>query len=405
MGQYTDYLEKKILEISPIDEDYIEQLLEVASLFRDFDVALDDFMLRHGFDGNIDSIDEKVAFIKSKFYEAGIVSLPRNLRKWFTEKKRIEKRQIAFQFCFAFHLNLEESEEFFRTVCLFRGFDCHYIEEAIYYYAISHHLSYQEALEMIEKAPKDPKGKVDFNTEVLFTESIIQEIHRMKSKEELIQYFYENLDQFTYNNATAYQYIQKIWHVIEDDLASRENQQLFGYLKGVKRRKNRSVWDVYLQILGLYDFDDDESPLFVLNTNRSLKPMLKNNCLIHPLAEDSFPDRQGLEAILRGEHKSHELVRKTLILLVFYKYWVTLFLKRGEVSREDKERCYAQMNRYLVDANYPSLYAGNPYDWIFMFALNDDDPLGTFRYFMRELYMEKEDELQQLKNHSFKVVM
>ena len=37
-----------------------------------------------------------------------------------------------------------------------------------------------------------------------------------------------------------------------------------------------------------YDFDYDNSPLFVLDTDRTLKPILKNNDLLHPLAEDSF---------------------------------------------------------------------------------------------------------------------
>ena len=162
--------------------------------------------------------------------------------------------------------------------------------------------------------------------------------------------------------------------------------------------KKRSVWDIYLQILGLYDFDYDNSPLFVLDTDRTLKPILKNNDLLHPLAEDSFPDRQGLEAILRGEHKSNELVRKTIILLVFYEYWTKRLLKNNVkvycADDDDNERCYAEINRYLIDAGYPTLYAGNPYDWIFLFAMQDEYPMETFRYFMRELYIIKEDELR-----------
>ena len=80
---------------------------------------------------------------------------------------------------------------------------------------------------------------------------------------------------------------------------------------------------------------------------------------MHPLAEDSFPDRQGLEAILRGEHKSNELVRKTIILLVFYEYWTKRLLKNNVkvycADDDDNERCYAEINRYLIDAGYPTL--------------------------------------------------
>ena len=60
-------------------------------------------------------MNEKVEFIKHKFQMASISPLPRNLKKWFTEKKRIEKRKIMFQFCFAFELDLQECEEFFHV--------------------------------------------------------------------------------------------------------------------------------------------------------------------------------------------------------------------------------------------------------------------------------------------------
>lgn len=404
MGQYTEQLKNIRYEISPEDDNYTEKLLAVAKSFRDFDEAMDDFIIQKGFHGDITNVDEKVKFIKDKFQEASVFPIPRNVKKWFTEKKRIEKRKIAFQICFAFKLNLQECENFFRTVCMQRGFDCHYIEETIYYYAISNKLSYTEANEMIELAPDDVKGKIDFKGEILFTESIVKEIDRFKTKEELLQFFNDNLAQFGYNNATAYKYIKEIWRKIDNPqgLIEREKHLLFPNLSNTTTydgiSKKRSVWDIYLQILGLYDFDDDNSPLFVLNTDRSLKPILKNNDLLHPLAEDSFPERQGLEAILRGEHKSNELVRKTIILLVFYQYWTTLLVK-NEVSnyranKDDCERCYAEINRYLVDAGYPTLYVGNPYDWIFIFAAQDEYPMDTFRYFMRELYIIKEDELK-----------
>lgn len=209
-------------------------------------------------------------------------------------------------------------------------------------------------------------------------------------------FFRENIEQFGYNNATAYKYITDLWHKIDmpDGLAEKEKalMNLSGMQQIETNNKNRSVWNIYLQILGLNGCDEaDNSPLFVLDTDRTLKPFLKDNDLLHPLAEDSFPDRQGLEAILRGEHKSNELVRKTMILLVFYKFWVKRILRAGncyaQAEPADAERCHAEINRYLLDAGYPALYAGNPYDWIFLFAMQDTYPLETFRGFMQELYI------------------
>lgn len=34
--------------------------------------------------------------------------------------------------------------------------------------------------------------------------------------------------------------------------------------------------------------------------NRSIKPILKGNPFLHPFAEESFPDRDGLTKILNG---------------------------------------------------------------------------------------------------------
>ena len=91
--------------------------------------------------------------------------------------------------------------------------------------------------------------------------------------------------------------------------------------------RKRTVWDIYLQILGLLEYDYDQKkrryePLFAFEADRSIQEVLKDNRLLHPLAVDKFPDRQGLEAILQGRRKHDEVVRKTLILLVFYQFWV-----------------------------------------------------------------------------------
>ena len=60
-----------------------------------------------------------------------------------------------------------------------------------------------------------------------------------------------------------------------------------------------------------------------------------------------------------------------------------------EAQPDETARCMASMNKMLTDAGYPALYEGNPYDWIFMFAAQDAYPLDAFRFFMRELYLNK----------------
>lgn len=59
------------------------------------------------------------------------------------------------------------------------------------------------------------------------------------------------------------------------------------------------------------------------------------------------------------------------------------------VEDNDFERCLDMINARLLGAGYPELYIGNPYDWLFMWALKDyDNPLFAFRYYMGEVFAE-----------------
>ena len=335
MDTYTESLENRARDINPEDDiDYSAALTEVVSMFRNFDEALDTFLVRRGYAGDRQDIDGKMAFIKSRF-EQKQIPLPRNIRKWYTEHKRI-KKETAIRICFAFGLTVEESEDFMRRICLLRGFDCHNVEEVIHFYAISNRLGYAEAQNLLDKVPRPNPERLDFGEEVLYTASIIAAVRRFRSPEELICYISGNIEQFGYNNATAYRYIRRMWEEIsgEEGLAAKEKKKLYRAFNDTDReieearagepeahrrarsaRAGGSLWEIYLQILGL-----SGNRIAKLDTDRSLKPILRDNELLHAWAEDSFPSRGGLEKILNGEHASEQLVHKTIILLVFYRF-------------------------------------------------------------------------------------
>ena len=85
MGDYTQFLSTKGNSISPEDENYIQELLEVASSFRTFDAALDAFLVQRGYTGDLADTEAKVRFIKHKFDEAGIPIEARILKGWFSK--------------------------------------------------------------------------------------------------------------------------------------------------------------------------------------------------------------------------------------------------------------------------------------------------------------------------------
>lgn len=392
-------------------EDYIEQLKEATRLFRTFDKALDVFLVEQGYQGSTREIEEKVRFITEKCKAAG-VPVPRGLVGWFTENKRLERNsRTPFLICFAFGLSVEEAEDFLRRICLARGFDCHSVEEVVYYFGLKKGLSYREVADILNKVPKVMPGRMETEA-VIYTDLLVEEIEELETAEELVDYLREQKELFAYNNATAYESIQSLWKEIskQDGLGLLERQRLYMSFdkdeiesgeeadaiedsakrkpRKERKRKEDSRFELYLQILGLAG--TYAKPFY---QERSLKILLEDNELLHPLAADCFPDRDGLNKVLQGEHISYERVRKLLILLVFYKFWVSRALKRGEyeAAQGDGDRCIATLNDNLLSAGYSELYAGNPYDFLMLSAAYAPCPLVMLRDYMREVYFEKMD--------------
>ena len=225
MGNYTSFLEDMTYDIFE-EEDYVEELKKAAELFRTFDKALDSFIVNHGYDGDLLNVDEKVSFITCKLKAAG-VPVPRNIKKWYSEHKRIE-RKTAFQLCFAFGLQVDEVDDFLRRVCLTRGFDCHDVEEVVYFFALKNGLSYEDTVDVLSKVTIVKPDRVA-KDDIVYTEFIAEEIDDIETVEELILYLNENVDKFGYNNATAYEIIRSIWNDIskEDGIALREKRLLY----------------------------------------------------------------------------------------------------------------------------------------------------------------------------------
>lgn len=387
MPAYTTLLQKPLETISWEDDNFIEELLQVVQLFRPFSDAVTEFISERGFDGDFTDVDAKVKYIKTAFEKANMTP-PRELREWFTAGQPI-KRDTAFLICFAFGLDGGETDEFFRRYyAKERSFNCHQVQEAVYYFCLNNGLSYAEALDIQTRVPLSKRSQK--SGDVVYTGSIIAELNDLETKEELVTYLTENIDKFSDSNVTAYERIHRLWALaagnggllmqereklpsILDDAATGEKSKLRSGNTGVK------PWDAYLAILQL-DKDDVKQ----LKAERSIRPILKK---LHDDAQDSFPDRQGIDKILRGEHVAYERVRKWLVLLTFYTFWAQKAVKEGsyEAKPVDAKRCLTSMNQHLMDAGYPELYVGNPYDWIFLFASKSEEPLYVFRFIWNEL--------------------
>lgn len=431
MDNYTKVMEEKAYEAA--NNYYPEdKLLEAAASFHKFSDSLDFFIRRNGYVGSPEDVSEKEIFLKSAFEKAGI-PVPRGIREWYTKGKGIS-RTTAFQICFAFGLDKKETDDFFRRVMLARSFDCHVMEEAVYYYCICNRRDYKEAVRLLEEAPLNQipniaKSRMTFDGDILFTSSIMKEIDQFKSGDELLAYFRKNINKFGYNHASATESLQKLWKKIQkkgDGLADLEKEKIQRF--SIKTGAERSISEILKQILGLDEVEEVEEetnlkthqePLYVLKSDRSIAPLLKGNPLLPEIAQKQFPNRQTLEKILKGNHVDTESIRKTLILTYFYYFWIQKALFRQEkekieITEEnirlirllnmvvyqagpgDEERFMTDINHRLLEVGYPDLYVGNPYDWIFVYCSMSEEPLTVFREFIHEMYLQKESDIIEM---------
>ena len=98
MAEYTEHLEKLGYDIDPFDgdpEDFADQLMAVATQFRAFDEAISLFIAKHGYEDDLEDTGAKISFIEDRF-NAENIPVPRNIRKWFTDKISIEKDPTGY---------------------------------------------------------------------------------------------------------------------------------------------------------------------------------------------------------------------------------------------------------------------------------------------------------------------
>ncbi len=374
---YTSSLEDEALSLSPEDDDYTEKLTAICRQFRSPELLLNAFLQQHGYQGKIDDTMARNAYIRKRFKDADI-PLMRDTDQWFS-RPAFMSREAAFRMCFAFSLGLDGSEDFFRRVCLSRGFDCHRMKEAVYYFCLKKNLSWQSAQD-IYKQVHEPK-ETEAGGEVMYTGSILAILNQINTPNELIDWLNANASAFGVHHVTAIHMLENLWHRIEC-LAYEEGKQIetgTGDDAPVTAGKEDSIWNIYAQIMGL---DQLQAKKFA--ETRSLKKCLLDNRVMHREAEDAFPDREGIQKVLDHRPMSDKRVRKLLILLTFYAFWAEASVK-NETDDHDSMRCFCQLNQSLLDAGFPALYYGNPYDWIFLWCLKQENPLAEFRYYMQEV--------------------
>ena len=135
------------------DDDYdiygAADYLKNPDNFRDFDEGLKELMYKQGYDRKLNYL-ELSDILYQNLKSIGSTIKPATVTSWFNKEHRpkVEAgyRQQIYEICFALKLDYNDTKWFFHHVYYDRAFNCHTIDESVYYYAFIHRLSYQKLL-------------------------------------------------------------------------------------------------------------------------------------------------------------------------------------------------------------------------------------------------------------------
>lgn len=410
-----------------------------------------------GYSGDLTNSKEKADYLYKQMRMLPSDVTKTTVKSWIEGKHAPSitptTRQRMYEICFALHLSFEDVTWFFHHVYLDRSFNCHTIKEAVYCYCFQHQLPYSTALTLIQKVQNAPEPNTPAETIQNYTRFIREQLSSFQSEGELLHYLIANKHCFRIWNQTALSYIQtfltEIKGPMEDkdsldrlkkslfhhrhqvQLCDREKKQRkedeeqlknsdneINYLALCDKPKELQSYGLLLQELYVdsltSSFDTvGEAVLdnlkqkqafsndFLLERLLGTKDGVQKNKQLPESIKRNFPSKMTMSAVLNMEKaqisESYDAIRKVLILLKFYIFWCKVNLTPqdyAEFSPEELTSIYLEETAALLsDCGYENLYAGNPYDFLFLAAAhNKISPLGFLRETVETLLNSMDEE-------------
>lgn len=436
---YTEKAEESILEYTCYDdfEDAAEDLNR-PDLFRPFDKGLTELLQRAGYDGD-DTVDSKSEYLYSKMRDAGSDITPKTVYSWFLGEHRpkIEpaSRIKMYEICFALNLSMADTIWFFNHVYFDRCFNFHTVDEAVCYFCLNNSLTYNDARDFIKEINEDTLTPPSTYSVDNYTKFMSDSLRDSTNKEDFLLFMKEHKSNLDRWNQSAYRKISR--YLCE--LTGSDKMTAQDIDKKIKRPLKRTL-DSTSNIIRLNDvkketFDDcglllREIYYDATNTSRDGtsiteyileaidgKSVMKNSFVLDRLicstsgipknidipyiVKTNFPSKKSFSDVLsrdeNGENKietskSYDIIRKILVLLNFYCFWLKKKLNENKSEAFTQDELWliykSEADSTLLECGYEPLFAGNPYDWIFLSASNTDEPLEFFRSFITELVEE-----------------
>ena len=371
-------------------KDYIKTLNAVAKETTFYQKTYDCVKEKHKFDGFVEDADSLANFVFDLVCNLGkdendepLIS-SKTVGNWFKKSPPSSvSREKVYILCFALGLNSKETKEFFLKAYLDRPFNYKNINEATYFFCMNNRLSYDDArriITTIEKTPCINNPDAEDNTE-----QIGDDISNIKTEEEFIKYIINNRSGFSTQNKTATEKVQELEKECEA-LATDELNQVKDIIgKEFSVTNSNELLDVICGYSARGKNGKSELKFSITNENSKFPDRIKTN----------FPQEHLLRKILAGKEKSFDVIRKALILLKFYHFFMDAQLNgESDTSKYWFDEFVEETNTLLAECGYVQLYWRNPYDWMFGYCANSADvigeyePIEQFRHLIEEFYLK-----------------
>lgn len=366
------------------------EYLNSPSNFRSFSEGITELIQKYGYNGLADDAIAKTDYILSKLSDINVSISKSTVKDWFCDKRRpalvSNSRTIMFQVCFAINASFDDVKWFFSHVYFDRSFNCHTIEEAVYYYCFINNLPYADASRFILVINSYPESQ-DLPGDA-YTSEIKKRISHFSNNTEFLNFFKENKSIFHKWNKTALLCINQLL----SDIKGKKNDKdiIEAYRNGnfncdttkcglviqeylYNCKHNNYVNIIYGQNISSIDFMLEQ----IIHTNTGIS----KETVIPAIVKLNFPSKKTFSDILNRAEKStsYDSIRKCLVLLKFYHFFVNLELNPGIIEDGYYTIYRDETNNILYSCGYEELFAGNPYDWLFLWSAAQKKPLNALR--------------------------
>lgn len=433
---YTIHNQNSIIEYASIDaiEEAVDYLKNPES-FRSFREGLVELLRRKGYFGDLSNVAEMSGYLTKKLEKIGSSITKQTVKNWFsgktTPRVKSDSRPRMYEICFSLELTYQDVIWFFQHVYYDRAFNCHIIEEAVFYYAFLNAIPYSEANRIIGEIKTAPMVATDNSKKSNYTIFVQRRISGFHTEDELKEFLVANKGNFKRWNASALETIKELVSILSNPPKIEERIKKLRRQLQRKIKSGDSVQNLHLVDGEIYQscgllmkeiFYDAEYPdekygnvgmtsaeFIVERINRrgiNSRDFLLDDLLttfsgvqdgleIPLIVKKNFPNKKVLSDILAEDKistsKSYDGIRKMIILLDFYHFWLSVKLKIGytDLTKEALAETYCGEADYrLQKCGYEGLYQGNPYDWIFLNSAYSEAPLVYLRSYFAELDSE-----------------